>query len=112
MYIREWITNGRSQAGIVFPILNNLTPTVDSCTSKVLEEVGELFQLIGKHKGASGEEQIMLPRAWTIRMALESIDVAQSAITLAQTLCEDYTLNFDYLMQQHEDKLTERGYLK
>lgn len=101
-----------NQTGIIFPILNNLTPTVESCTAKVLEEVGELFQLIGKHKGASGEEQTMSPKAWAIRTTLESIDVAQSAITLAQTICEDYTLNFDYLMERHEDKLKARGYLK
>ena len=101
-----------SGVGITFPICNNLTPTVESCTAKVLEELGELFQLIGKHKGASGEEQTMSPKVWAVQTVLESIDVAQSAITLAQTLCEDYTLNFGYLMERHEDKLKMRGYLK
>jgi len=104
-----------NQAGIVFPVLNNLTPTLESCTAKVLEEVGELFQLIGKGRGLSGESDhtpYLSDKQWAVKTVLESIDVAQSAITLAQTLCEDYTLDFDYLMERHEDKLKVRGYLK
>ena|SRR5665254_1863 len=100
------------QTGIVFPILNNLTPTVDGCSMKVLEEVGELMQLIGKGQGKSGESHDIADLVWAVRSVEESLDTAQSAITLAHTLCRDYKISMDDLMEKHERKLKEKGYLK
>ena len=109
---REWIANGRPTTGIAFPILNNLTPTVESCTMKVLEEVGELMQLIGKDQGRSGETTYMEKVDWNIRVIEEAFDVAQSAVTMAHTLCNKHGIDIDMMIRDHKEKLYERGYLK
>ena len=98
--------------GIVFPILNGLKPTVESCTMKVLEEVGELMQLIGKGQGKSGESSNVTNLIWAIKATEESLDTAQSAITLAHTLCKEYGIYMDGMMENHEKKLKEKSYLK
>jgi len=98
--------------GISFHRLNGLTPTVKSCTLKVLEEIGELMQLLGKGQGASGEAQRETGRSWAVCSVIESIDVAQSAITMAYTLCEEYGIDIDIMIDGHEKKLREKGYLK
>lgn len=97
--------------GIIFPILNGLTPTTESCTMKVLEEVGELMQLIGKGQGKSGESSDVTNLIWAIRSVEESLDTAQSAITLAHTLCKEYDIYIDVMMEKHEKKLKEKKYL-
>lgn len=97
---------------IVFPILNNLTPTVESCTMKVLEEVGELMQLIGKGQNKSGEATNMDRREWVINSIKESMDVAQSAITMMETLGRTYGIDLDAMMEEHEAKLIAKGYYK
>ena len=97
---------------IKFPILNGLRPTVESCTMKLLEEIGETMQLIGKGQGKSGEPEIMTKLKWASLTVCESIDTAQSAITLAHTLCKEYNLDLEELMELHESKLKSKGYLK
>lgn len=98
---------------ITFPILNNLKPTEASCTAKVLEEVGELFQLIGKGQGMSGEKQDFLDKEnWAYDVAAEALDTAQAALTMAHTICGHYNISLDNMMVNHRQKLLERGYLK
>jgi len=97
---------------ISFPVLNNLTPTVESCTMKFLEEVGELMQLIGKGQGKSGESHDINDLEWAVRSVEESLDAAQSATTLAHTLCRDYKISMDDLLYNHKLKLKKRGYIK
>ncbi len=99
------------QQYILFPILNGLTPTTESCTMKVLEEVGELMQMIGKHSGLSGERQTMSEEVRIRRTVFEALDVAQSAITMAHTLCKLYELSLESFIERHESKLIQKGYL-
>lgn len=94
------------------PILNNLTPTPESCTMKVLEEVGELMQMIGKHSGLSGEKPTMSDEVRIRRTIFEALDVAQSAVTMANVLCELHGLELETFVVSHEDKLRKKGYLR
>jgi len=98
---------------IALPILNGLTPTTESCTMKVLEEVGELMQLIGKGQGKSGEELTCAGGKidWAIRAIMEAIDTAQSAITMAHTMCEEHNIDLSEMMDIHSMKLAKKGYL-
>ena len=97
---------------ITFPILNNLTPTVESCTAKVLEEIGELFQLIGKGRRLSGETIEQAEERLEISMIKEALDVAQAAVTMAHVVCNKHGIDIDMMMMEHRAKLYERGYLK
>ena len=101
-----------SKLVISFPILNNLTPNLHSCTLKVLEEVGELMQKLGKGQGANGEKVDENRPKWAVETVCEAIDTAQSAITLAHTLCKKYDFDLEELMELHESKLKTKGYLK
>lgn len=100
------------KTAVIFPILNGLTPTIESCTMKVLEEVGELMQLIGKGQGKSGESGRVTDLIWAISSVKESLDTAQAAITMACTLCKEYDIDADAMMVEHDKKLREKGYLK
>ncbi|WP_018306315.1 nucleotide pyrophosphohydrolase [Desulfitobacterium hafniense] len=99
-----------------FHRLNGLTPTVESCTMKLIEELGELLQLIGKGQGSSGERVKLQPEleAWETlesRMIDEAFDVAQSAVTMIFTLCEKMGYYPQLWEQAHEHKLRGKGYL-
>jgi len=96
---------------VSLPILNCLKPTTVSCTFKVLEELGELVQLIGKHSGLSGETPTISEEVRIRRMVLESLDVAQAAITMAHTLCELHELSLESFIESHGRKLRQKGYL-
>ena len=99
---------------ITFPILNNLTPTVHSCTLKMIEEIGELCQLIGKEQRKSGEELCYAGRKryWAIATISEALDTAQASVTMAHTLCKEHDIDMDAMMEAHRYKLKQRGYLK
>lgn len=104
-----WIKKVES---LSFPILNNLTPTVDSCTKKLIEELGELLQLIGKGHQASGEQIGMMPEEYMPqRLIEEAFDVAQSAVTMINTLADKYDISIEDQLKLHEEKLREKGYL-
>ena len=102
-----------TNAYISFPILNNIKPTIESCTMKVLEEVGELMQLLGKGQSKSGEQKSWPENEelWVLNTIEESLDVAQSAITLAYTLCQKYMIDMDIITEHHEEKLRDKEYL-
>jgi len=100
---------------ITFPILNNLTTTVQGCTNKLIEELGELLALIGKGHQQSGEsdktvEQIV--EDIEMNMVMEAFDVAQSAVTMAHTLCKKHGIDMEMMLRDHRQKLYDRGYLK
>lgn len=99
-------------SSIEFKKLNGLTPTVESCTMKLLEEVGELMQLIGKGQGKSGESKVLPERFRQERMIQEAFDVAQSAVTMIFALAERHGSDIETWVMSHETKLRERGYLK
>ena len=110
LQIRKMIVDGDRDT-ISFHRLNGLKPTTISCTFKVLEELGEFVQLIGKHSGLSGETPIICEEVRIRRMVLESLDVAQAAITMAHTLCELHELSLGSFVESHERKLRQKGYL-
>lgn len=98
-----------NEVGITFPICNGLTPTEQSCTLKLLEEVGEVMELIGKKSKASGEVVGSFDAGDLI---MEYMDVAQSAVTAIFVLCEKYGYELKIVAETHEQKLREKGYLK
>ncbi|MDA8228742.1 MAG: hypothetical protein M0T74_13795 [Desulfitobacterium hafniense] len=97
---------------ILFHQLNGLTPTEQSCTFKLLEEIGEVMELIGKESGASGEI-VGTERDLDLisHLVMEYMDVAQSSVTAVFTLCEKHNLDLETVLDQHEKKLREKGYL-
>jgi NTP pyrophosphatase (non-canonical NTP hydrolase) len=98
---------------ITFKRIDGLTPTVESCTMKLLEEVGELMQLIGKGQGLSGEKiNVSEECQLATRMIEEAFDVAQSAVTMIYILAQKYEKHVPDYCVTHERKLIEKGYLK
>jgi len=98
--------------GIIFPILDNLTPTIESCTMKMIEELGEFLRIISKGKGLSGEKRWdKTENNLALEMISEAFDVAQSAVTMIHTISNQYGINVDVQRNRHEMKLKERGYL-
>lgn len=92
--------------------MNGLTPIIESCTMKLIEELGELLQIIGKGNQMSGE----LPRLKTgernpLRLIEEAFDVAQSAVTMIYTVADKWEISVDEQRMLHEKKLVEKGYM-
>jgi NTP pyrophosphatase (non-canonical NTP hydrolase) len=96
---------------ISLPKLNNLTPTLESTTLKLLEEAGELAQAIGKFRGMNGE-QIKLNHDKVMTMITkELLDVAQTAVTMMYVLEEQYGVNLQAALNEHVEKLKAKNYL-
>lgn len=106
----EWF-DANDITSIAFPILNGLKPTTVSCTFKVLEELGELVQLIGKHSGLSGETPTISDEVRIRRTVFEALDVAQAAVTMANTFCDLHDLSLESFVEKHREKLVKKGYL-
>ena len=92
--------------------LNGLYPTIESCTYKLIEELGELLQSIGKGNQMSGEK----PRLKTgeknpLRLIEEAFDVAQSAVTMIYAIADKFGISVDEQQKLHEEKLIKKGYL-
>lgn len=109
----EWLENEKPRVSISFPILNNLTPTITSCTAKVYEEIGELMQLLGKGQQQSGEliEELNNRSEWVRRTVEEALDGAQALVTLVNTLLDEPG-DIEIAMERHIEKLKRKGYLK
>jgi NTP pyrophosphatase (non-canonical NTP hydrolase) len=108
----KWEENKQS---IEFKRINGLTPTVESCTMKLLEEVGELMQLLGKGHRLNGESELTVEQQVEkidMRTVEETLDVAQSAVTMAYVLCDKHGIDISMMMMDHIEKLYDRGYLK
>lgn len=96
---------------LALPRLNGLQPTLESTALKLMEEAGELGRAIGKYRGLSGETALPEREALE-QVALELLDVAQTAITMMFVLEERHGVDIGTAMHQHMEKLVERGYLR
>ncbi|HWP98365.1 MAG TPA: MazG-like family protein [Syntrophomonadaceae bacterium] len=93
------------------PRLNQLNPSLESTALKLMEEAGELAQVIGKYRGLSGE-QIVLDEDLAIKqIARELLDVAQTAVTMMFVLEDQHGIDLGDMRQEHIAKLERKGYL-
>lgn len=97
---------------ISLPRLNNLKPNIESTALKLMEEAGELAQLIGKYRGLNGENCKMEEGQAIDRIAEELLDVAQVAISMMFVLEESYSINIEEKVNSHIEKLIRKGYIK
>ena len=93
------------------PRLNQLNPTLESTALKLMEEAGELAQVIGKFRGLSGEKVSMDEDAVVKEIARELLDVAQTAVTMMFVMEEQFGVNIDSVLKDHYQKLERKGYL-
>ena len=97
---------------ISLPRLNNLKPNIESTALKLMEEAGELAQLIGKFRGLNGENCKMEEGQAIDRIAEELLDVAQVAISMMFVLEESYSIDIEEKVSSHIEKLIRKGYIK
>lgn len=97
---------------IALPKLNQLQPSMESTALKLMEETGELAQVIGKYRCLSGEhiegysqEEIMY------MISKELLDVAQTAVSMMYVLEEQYQVDIGKALEEHIQKLIDKGYL-
>lgn len=96
---------------IALPRLDNLSPTMESTALKLMEEAGELAQAIGKFRRLSGEK-ISLEEQQVVKMIVqELLDVAQTAVSMMFVLEEKYQVDVAQAVEEHIEKLREKGYL-
>lgn len=93
------------------PRLNKLSPTLESTALKLMEETGELAQVIGKFRGLSGESVSMDEETIIEEIARELLDVAQTAVTMMFVMEENYGVNIETALQEHLSKLQRKGYI-
>ncbi|ABI69679.1 MazG-like family protein [Syntrophomonas wolfei] len=93
------------------PRLNQLNPTLESTALKLMEEAGELAQVIGKYRGMSGEKVEVNGDLVVKQIARELLDVAQTAVTMMFVMEEQFDLNIEDLLKDHWGKLERKGYL-
>ena len=103
---------GTEFKSISLPRLNNLKPNIESTALKLMEEAGELAQLIGKYRGLNGEGCKMEEKQVVDRIAEELLDVAQVAISMMFVLEESYSINIQNKVNNHIGKLISKGYIK
>ena len=94
------------------PKLDQLSPSLESTALKLMEEAGELAQLIGKFRGLSGEKLVHPEQELAEAIAKELLDVAQTAVTMMFVMEDKYRINIEDMLKQHVAKLREKGYLK
>ena len=97
---------------VSLPKLNNLKPNIESTALKLMEEAGELAQLIGKYRGLNGEECNMEEIKVMDKIAEELLDVAQVAVSMMFVLEENYQICIEKKLEQHIEKLIKKGYIK
>lgn len=97
---------------ISLPRLNNLKPNIESTALKLMEEAGELAQLIGKYRGLNGENCKMEEGQAIDRIAEELLDVAQVAISMMYVLEENYSIDIEEKVNSHIEKLMRKGYIR
>jgi NTP pyrophosphatase (non-canonical NTP hydrolase) len=88
-----------------------LRPTLESTALKLMEEAGELGAAIGKVRGLSGERVDATEDEAIRQVALELLDVAQTAVTMMFVLERSHGINLDELLGEHIAKLVGKGYL-
>lgn len=97
---------------ISLPKLNNLQPGLESTCLKLMEEAGELAQIIGKFRGLNGEVVDMEHKEIVNRISEELLDVAQVAVSMMFVLEETYHINISEKVDDHINKLMTKGYIK
>ncbi len=97
---------------ISLPRLNNLRPNIESTALKLMEEAGELAQLIGKYRGLNGEKCTLEENEVVSRIADELLDVAQVAVSMMFVLEETYSVDIHDKVNQHIEKLVRKGYIR
>lgn len=103
---------GITYKSISLPRLNNLQPNIESTALKLMEEAGELAQLIGKFRGLNGEQCEMEEKEVIEKMSEELLDVAQVAISMMFVLEETYNVDIEQKVQEHIKKLIRKKYIK
>lgn len=103
---------GMQTKTIALPRLGGLTPTLESTALKLLEEAGELAEVIGKYRALSGERRRHPPQRVMTTIGQELLDVAQTAITMMFVLEEQYGVDLHGLLEEHVRKLAAKGYLE
>lgn len=93
------------------PRLNQLNPTLESTALKLMEEAGELAQVIGKYRGLSGEIIDIDQDTVIQEIAKELLDVAQTAVTMMFVMEEQFEVNIESVLEEHWAKLERKGYL-
>lgn len=96
---------------LALPRLNRLSPTLESTALKLMEEAGELAQVIGKYRGLSGEKIVLNEDLVIRQIALELLDVAQTAVTMMFVMEEQHGIDLSLMIQEHLAKLEHKGYL-
>ncbi|MDF2592029.1 MAG: nucleotide pyrophosphohydrolase [Clostridia bacterium] len=104
-------TNGIKFKSISLPRLNNLKPNIESTAIKLMEEAGELAQLIGKFRCLNGEKHEMEEQEVIEKMCEELLDVAQVAVSMMFVLEETYNVDIEEKVQQHIQKLIKKKYI-
>jgi len=97
---------------ISLPKLNNLQPGLESTCLKLMEEAGELAQVIGKMRGLNGEAVTMEDNSAIELISKELLDVAQVAASMMFVLEEQYGINIEKKVDEHVEKLIHKGYIK
>lgn len=97
---------------ISLPKLNNLQPGLESTCLKLMEEAGELAQIIGKFRGLNGEVVDMAHQEIVNRISEELLDVAQVAVSMMFVLEDTYKINISEKVDEHINKLISKGYIK
>ena len=97
---------------ISLPKLNNLKPGLESTCLKLMEEAGELAQVIGKFRGLSGETDIYNEEKLIEKISEELLDVAQVAVSMMFVLENEYGINIHDKLDEHVDKLIKKGYMR
>lgn len=77
-----------------------------------MEEAGELAQAIGKFRGLNGEKIDMEDKVVLDKICTELLDVAQVAVSMMFVLEENYDIDIDSKLNQHIEKLVDKGYIK
>lgn len=97
---------------ISLPKLNNLQPGLESTCLKLMEEAGELAQVIGKLRGLNGEENVMDEASSMDLISKELLDVAQVAVSMMFVLEDSYGINIEKKVDEHIEKLIKKGYIR
>ncbi len=102
--------HGGNYKYISLPHLNIADVTLLTTVCKIQEELGELTQFLGKHAGASGEQDRLDSNEVNRGAALELLDVAQCCFTMMYILAERHAVSIPALVATHVDKLRHKGY--
>jgi NTP pyrophosphatase (non-canonical NTP hydrolase) len=103
---------GIKYKSISLPRLNNLKPNIESTALKLMEEAGELAQLIGKFRGLNGESLEMEEQVVIEKISEELLDVAQVAVSMMFVLEGTYNVDIEEKVNQHIQKLIRKKYIK